>query len=78
MMRWSNFLIWLPVGVILGYLMFEAVQQHHHNAEVIEQLEAFQQKGPRFTADDGDELCRDIQELQHRVGLEVRECRFGE
>jgi hypothetical protein len=78
MMRWSNFLVWLPVGVILGYLIFGAVQQHYHNIEVIERLEAFRTVGPRFTAQDGDELCRDIRAIQEYVGLPERECLFDQ
>jgi hypothetical protein len=84
MMRWSNFLVWIPFGAALGYLAFIVWQQHQynteqtaHNAEVIERLEVFQQKGPRFTADNGNELCRDVQELQRLAGLKVRECTFG-
>jgi hypothetical protein len=83
MMRWSNFLVWIPFGAALGYLAFIVWQQHQyntaqtaHNAEVIEQLEVFRQKGPRFTADNGNELCRDVQELQRLAGLKVRECTF--
>jgi hypothetical protein len=85
MMRWSNFLVWIPFGAALAYVFIGLMdQQTHnteqaaHNAEVIERLEAFRNVGPRFTAQDGDELCRDIQELQRLAGLEVRECRFGE
>ena len=78
MMRLSNLVIWIPVGAILGYLLFGAIQQKQHFVEVVDQLESFQQKGPRFTAQDGDDLCRDIQALQRRAGLEARECRFGE
>jgi hypothetical protein len=85
MMRWTNFVIWIPFGAALSYLFIGVVEQQTHNteqavhnAEVIERLEAFRNVGPRFTAKDGDELCEDVRELQHRVGLEVRECRFGE
>jgi hypothetical protein len=85
MMRWTNFLIWVPFGAALSYLFIGVVEQQTHNAEqaahnaeVIERLEAFRNVGPRFTAKDGDDLCGSVQELQHRVGLEVRECRFGE
>jgi hypothetical protein len=78
MMRWSNLLVWIPVGAILSYLLFGAIQQKQHLAEVVERLESFRSVGPRFTAQDGDELCRDIQALQRRAGLEARECRFGE
>jgi hypothetical protein len=85
MMRWSNFLIWIPFGAALAYVFIGLVdQQTHnteqaaHNAEVIERLEKFRSVGPRFTAQDGDDLCEDVRKLQEYVGLEMRECRFGE
>jgi hypothetical protein len=85
MMRWTNFVIWIPFGAMLSYLFVGLVEQQTHNteqeahnAEVIERLEAFRNVGPRFTARDGDELCEDVRKLQEYVGLEVRECRFGE
>jgi len=85
MMRWTNFLIWIPFGAALAYLFIGLVdQQTHnteqtaHNAEVIERLEAFRNVGPRFTAQDGDELCRDIRAIQEYVGLPERECTFNE
>jgi hypothetical protein len=85
MMRWSNFLVWIPFGAALGYLAFIVWQQHQynteqtaHNAEIIERLEVFQKKGPRFTAQDGDELCRDIRAIQEYIGLPERECAFNE
>jgi hypothetical protein len=78
MMRLSNLVIWIPVGAILGHLLFGVIQQKQHLAEVVDQLEAFQQKGPRFTAADGDELCEDVRKLQEYVGLPERECAFNE
>jgi hypothetical protein len=83
-MRWSNFLVWIPVGAALGYLFFGLIEQQTHNteqaalnAEVIERLEAFRNVGPRFTAADGDDLCGSVQELQRYNGLPVRDCTFG-
>jgi hypothetical protein len=38
----------------------------------------FRQAGPRFTADNGQDVCRSVQELQRYNGLPVRECAFGE
>jgi hypothetical protein len=85
MLRWSNFLVWIPFGMVLGYLAFIVWQQNQynteqeaHNAEVIERLEAFRTVGPRFTAQDGDELCRDIRAIQEYVGLPERECLFDQ
>jgi len=78
MMRWSNLVIWIPVGAILSYLLFGAIQQKQHLAEAIEHLEKFRNVGPRFTAQDGDELCEDVRKLQEYVGLPERECAFNE
>jgi hypothetical protein len=85
MMRWSNFLIWIPFGAALAYLFIGLVEQQTHNtdqalhnAEVIERLEAFRNVGPRFTAKDGDDLCEDVRKLQEYVGLPERECAFNE
>jgi hypothetical protein len=76
--KWLNWLIWLPAGALIGYLWVGTVQQHQHNAKILAQLESFKSKGPRFTAQDGDDLCQSVQELQRQAGLKVRECRFGE
>jgi hypothetical protein len=78
MLRLFDGLVWVVVGILLAWAIFNTWQVVRHRSEILDQLESFQQKGPRFTADDGDDLCRDIQELQHRVGLEVRECAFGD
>jgi hypothetical protein len=71
-----NWVLWLPAGAMLGYLWFGMLEQNNHSAEIIVEMEAFRSKGPRFTAIDGDELCRDIQDLQRQAGLKVRECDF--
>jgi hypothetical protein len=72
-----NWILWLPAGAVLGYLWLSAVEQHHHYIQVMTEMEAFRSKGPRFTAIDGDSLCRDIQDLQRRAGVNARECTFG-
>jgi len=72
-----NWLFWLPAGALMGYLWVGTLQQNQHNATVLEQLESFKSKGPRFTADNGDDLCRSVQELQRHAGLPVRDCTFG-
>jgi hypothetical protein len=74
-MNWG---IWLPVGALIGYLWVGTLEQHQHNATVLAQLESFKSKGPRFTAADGDDLCRSVQELQRHNGLPVRDCTFGD
>jgi hypothetical protein len=85
MMRWTNLLIWIPFGAALSYLFLGLIEQQTHNteqalhnAEVIERLEAFRNVGPRFTAQDGDDLCEDVRKIQEYVGLPERDCRFGE
>jgi hypothetical protein len=78
MLKLFDGLVWVVVGILLAWAIFNTWQVVRHRSDILDQLESFQQKGPRFTADDGDELCRDIQELQRLNGLEVRECRFGE
>jgi hypothetical protein len=84
MMRWSNLLIWIPVGAALSYLFIGLVdQQAHnveqaaHNSEVIKRLEEFRSVGPRFTAKDGDDLCEDVRTIQRHIRLPERECTFG-
>ena len=78
MAKWLNWLCWLPAGALIGYLWVGTIQQNQHNAQVIAQLQAFKSVGPRFTAADGDDLCRSVQELQRQAGMPVRDCRFGE
>jgi hypothetical protein len=72
-----NWVLWLPAGAMLGYLWLGMLEQDQHSAEVIAEMEAFRSKGPRFTAIDGDNLCRDIQDLQRLAGVKVRECNFN-
>lgn len=36
----------------------------------------FISKGPRFTAQDGQQLCQRIQHLERRAGLPVEPCLF--
>ena len=75
--KWLNWLIWLPTGVLIGYLWISSVEQQQHNAEVLVQLQTFKSKGSRFTGDNGNDLCRSVQELQRHAGLPVRDCTFG-
>jgi hypothetical protein len=75
--KWTNWLFWLPIGALIGYLWMGTIQQNQHNTRVLEQLESFKSKGPRFTADHGQDLCGSVQELQRQAGLKVRECTFG-
>jgi hypothetical protein len=72
-----NWILWLPTGFLLGYLWLCVIEQHQHYVEVVAEMEVFRSKGPRFTAIDGDDLCRDIQDLQRQAGVKVRECTFG-
>jgi hypothetical protein len=76
--KWLNWLVWLPAGALIGYLWVGALQQNQHNAAVLAQLQSFKSVGPRFTADNGDDLCGSVQELQRHNGLPVRDCTFGE
>ena len=76
--KWTNWLFWLPAGALIGYLWVGTIQQNQHNAAVLAQLEAFKSAGKRFTADNGQDLCGSVQELQRHAGLEVRDCQFGE
>jgi len=75
--KWLNWLIWLPTGVLIGHLWISSVEQQQHNTKVLEQLQTFKSVGPRFTAQDGDNLCGSVQEVQRHVGLPVRDCTFG-
>ena len=72
-----NWVLWFPAGAMLGYLWFGMLEQNNHSAEVLVEMEAFRSKGQRFTARDGDELCRDIQAIQEHIGLPERECTFN-
>jgi hypothetical protein len=49
-----------------------------HNNDMLKLLETFRSVGPRFTAQNGADLCRSVQELQRHNGLPVRDCTFGD
>jgi hypothetical protein len=78
MLKLFDGLVWVVVGALVAWAIFNTWQVVRHRTEILDQLESFQKKGPRFTAENGNELCRDIQELQRLAGLEVRECAFGD
>jgi len=80
---WDGF-IWVVVGAIMAWIIYDAwvnaqrnIELAQHNADIVKQLLEFKSAGARFTAQNGDDLCQSVQELQRQAGLLVRECAFG-
>jgi hypothetical protein len=69
--------VWVSLGVLLALFAVNHILTIRQNTVILEELQAFRSKGPRFTAIDGDSLCRDIQDLQRLAGVNVRGCTFG-
>jgi hypothetical protein len=77
-------IIWLFVGFSLAAVAVNHWMLVRHNNEmllrnneVLKQLQTFKQVGPRFTADNGQDLCESVRELQRHVGIPVRTCDFA-
>ena len=63
----TDLLVWVLLGVICLIVVWQALDYFH-----------FRHAGPRFTANNGQDVCRSVQDLQRHAGLPVRECKFGE
>jgi heme exporter protein D len=70
-------LIWLFVGISLAAVAVNHWMLVRHNNEMLQRLETFRSVGPRFTANNGQDLCESTREIQRHVGLPMRDCTFG-
>lgn len=60
------------IGVfgLIGYEYIQAIELQH-------QLQSFVNKGPRFTAQDGQELCERVKALETSLGKPQLDCLYN-
>lgn len=61
----------IGLGVAFAAIGMLAVGWFHNHNLIMDRMDSFVSKGPRFTAQDGQELCERVAELEkHSIGFQ--------